>query len=87
MIIGDVVASPRVRPELKVLTHRSVHLQARLLRDGLPERNVPGQTFNDAGQKSASRKAFVDLPQARFCITSGLPTRTKPLVRRTLRVG
>ena len=33
------------------------------------------------------RPSTQDFPQARFWITSGLPTRTKPLARRTLPRG
>jgi hypothetical protein len=34
--------------------------------DGLPGSYAPEQTFNDAGQKSSSRKLFVDALEARF---------------------
>jgi len=48
---------------------------------------IQGPTLDDAGQKSASGKLPVDLLEARFWITSELPTRTKPLARRTLPRG
>src|SRR5439155_11607503 len=62
--------------------------------DGQTGSYVSGRLFSNAVQKSASEKCDaaefrlrLDLFEARFWIVSELPTRTKPLVRRTLRVG